>query len=1477
MLAKLIKNKYLLIIITAWLTGLVCHSVMAMNSANFEINGDILDGGGANGSASANYILTDSIGEPVAGRHDAGGNSDLESGFLDENNNVILTSATSSESFINAVNNTAFNIQCVGVTDNEADQTITCEGSFDQSNWYTINTQASPVDNITISGSPDISGWTGYPSDGATTIYARAHDGYNVSYARSFAITKDTGAPTTTASVFSGTLGTNNWYTTDVDMTTTPIDATSGVANTNYCVDQTDTCVPATNYTVPVTISTEGTNYFRYFSIDNAGNTQTVQSEEIKIDKTSPTTAPTCSPASNTYFKDNLSITCTTGTGGTSIRYTDDNSEPDQSSPVWSDQIIATSSNFKFISCDEANNCYSTSSNYDYNLDNTPPPIPVMNTEPIYTMDLDNTVSATAVVDGGAGGVSYEFCINETDTTTGCTESEWVNDPAYNFSELHDAQIYYYFVRSKDSLDNISDWSSSVFSTQNNETGNYYYYLENDTTANAITNDNLIAWWDYEETDGSIAYDRSGLENNGEYFGTNSTAGQLFLARLFNGSSDYINLGKNLSARGQSRRTMSAWINVNTLTNQNTIFYESNDTHWYTRLNLYIWTDGSVQMSGRDSDGSTVAKNFATTNANEIQINQWYHIVGVYDADTDNHKIYINGVDKTTSSIASTAFPDTAPFDDMKIGNDIETISNNYFSGAIDEAKIFNRALTSSEANNEYLKRITDNPYIDNHSYTEGIHYFHVRPRSNSYLWGTERIYEIDYDNTAPTINSISSVAGDTLAPYYDTTDNSDTLVIFTSSDNLTGVTECKWSETDETFAAMPNTCTDTSHCTLNLAGEGPKTVYFRCIDGINNEAATSYILNYTIDSGLPGVLSITSVAGDTVAPYKDNTDNADTALVYTSSIDAVACRWSTTDQNYESMSDTCIDTSNCVLNLTGDGDKTVYMRCIDSGGLTSASSYVLNYTIDTTPPIINSITSVAGDTLPTYYDTTNDSATQILFDVSTDAIECKWSATDQDYDSMSNVCNAPGDCTANLPGQGAKTVYLRCKDDIENKMTSSTQVDYIVDSIAPNVLSITSVANDFIPPYLDRTTPYGQSLVVYTASSDAQNCKWDYSDVSYDAMLHTCTNTTNCTITHTDDGQKDVFFRCQDEAGNTSPNSYELNFEVDEVSGGGGMKVTESSSRPDDQTNLIITLTPDLTTPAVNGSIRINLAEDYNLSTLTYSDISASGGDVTWTDNELIYPDNNIIIFPFTGSLSNEDGQITLIINNLQTRNPGSIGTYFVTYNIFNNPSGIGASVEEGDGAISINNEVVVTATVPSYLGFDILPVSTGEIVNGSTINVATNSSDNIDFGTLFGSENKIAAHDLRVSTNATGGYGITIEFDNSMAGAGGNFITDFIGTNQNPLSWLTPPGSGVYSYFGYTTSEDNLSVSPYDRFTGNKWSGPERFPHEIAHFNDPSLDRITRIGYQLEITELQPADVYSTNVSYICTPTYQLFWGNF
>jgi hypothetical protein len=275
--------------------------------------------------------------------------------------------------------------------------------------------------------------------------------------------------------------------------------------------------------------------------------------------------------------------------------------------------------------------------------------------------------------------------------------------------------------------------------------------------------------------------------------------------------------------------------------------------------------------------------------------------------------------------------------------------------------------------------------------------------------------------------------------------------------------------------------------------------------------------------------LSSISVNGNTdPTHYNDNTDDHQTVINIhevtaldnnTTAEDVTSCKWDTEDKTFTDMSNTCSSINSCTANLSGEGEKTIYIRCQDSQNNITDSKQV-DYIIDLTVPEITSLTSVAGDTNVPYYDTKSDDIyinggwqnLSIAEIISTDNLSgvqnCHWSTTDEAYSSMTNNCNSSTSCPVNLSTQGLHNIYIRCTDWAGNPMSSSLHYEYTYDTVGP-VITINSVENDTVAPYFDYTDNGNTAIDfdVTDATLDVVGCKWDINSVSYNTMAHTCDN----------------------------------------------------------------------------------------------------------------------------------------------------------------------------------------------------------------------------------------------------------------------------------------------------------------------------------------------------------------------------------
>ena len=187
----------------------------------------------------------------------------------------------------------------------------------------------------------------------------------------------------------------------------------------------------------------------------------------------------------------------------------------------------------------------------------------------------------------------------------------------------------------------------------------------------------------------------------------------------------------------------------------------------------------------------------------------------------------------------------------------------------------------------------------------------------------------------------------------------------------------------------------------------------------------------------------------------------------------------------------------------------------------------------------------------------------------------------------------------------------------------------------------------------------------------------------------------------------------------------------------------------------------------------------------------------------------------------------------------------------------------------------MLATATVDPTFTFSIAAVNTGT-VNGATINVTTATASAIPFGTLSTGSTKISAHDITITTNAANGYQVTIASANPpMVGTTNptENIDRYNVANSSPAAWGSPGGttpSTNTGFLGYTTNSTSLCTGTPNRFSSNKWAGPETTPYEVACNSGGASGEITRIGWQAEVNGVQPADFYTGTLFLVATPTY-------
>jgi peptidoglycan/xylan/chitin deacetylase (PgdA/CDA1 family) len=172
----------------------------------------------------------------------------------------------------------------------------------------------------------------------------------------------DTTAPTT-AVACNGAACQTGFYAGAVAVSLLPKDdaAGSGVKTTYFTTDGSTPTTSSTVFTGPFTVATTST--VRYFSVDNAGNAESPQSQQVQVDGTAPTTSVACnaSACATGWYARTVTITLTAadanGSGVAATYYTSDGSTPTTSSTRYSGAFSFTQTGtLRYFSVDRAGN-----------------------------------------------------------------------------------------------------------------------------------------------------------------------------------------------------------------------------------------------------------------------------------------------------------------------------------------------------------------------------------------------------------------------------------------------------------------------------------------------------------------------------------------------------------------------------------------------------------------------------------------------------------------------------------------------------------------------------------------------------------------------------------------------------------------------------------------------------------------------------------------------------------------------------------------------------------------------------------------------------------------------------------------------------------------------------------------------------------------------------------------------------------------
>jgi hypothetical protein len=209
------------------------------------------------------------------------------------------------------------------------------------------------------------------------------------------------------------------------------------------------------------------------------------------------------------------------------------------------------------------------------------------------------------------------------------------------------------------------------------------FLQNNQTTQAALVNPHpgLVGSWNFDEGSGTIAGDGSGNGNNGTLInGPTWVIGKYGNALSFNGVGNYVNVvaSSSLNYDGWSSITISGW------------FINSAPQVSIRMINLgypSVGVDGSGRLYFELHWQDNSAKSITTTLPTD---SQWHFVVGTYDGSTQ--QMYLDGVLVGQNSKIGTLLYIASG---VQVGSKYG--SSEFYSGIIDDVRIYNRALSASE------------------------------------------------------------------------------------------------------------------------------------------------------------------------------------------------------------------------------------------------------------------------------------------------------------------------------------------------------------------------------------------------------------------------------------------------------------------------------------------------------------------------------------------------------------------------------------------------------------------------------------------------------------------------------------------------------------------------------------------------------------------------------------------------------------
>lgn len=312
------------------------------------------------------------------------------------------------------------------------------------------------------------------------------------------------------------------------------------------------------------------------------------------------------------------------------------------------------------------------------------------------TYDKDQTNQVTFYINGVAAGtgvnIDTDFCGGNGNLSIGYQSR---NDTGQGFPNdmfkggIDEVRVYNQILSASDINNLYKAGAQKINASQNTKVVN-----------------GLVGLWSFDNKDirNATTTDRSGNGFDLKMNKVSPVTGRIGQAFRFSDSGSRLS-SSVFSTPNTNSLSISTWFNLTSTTSTAIITDGGGDLNF--RLQIV-----NGRLNGKIGNG--VSWLGVVSGSTDLKLNQWYHVVQIYDISNNTDKLYLNGVLDGSSSATLTRNSASG----ISIGN--YSMSDAYaFSGSIDEFRVYNKAISTTEINQLYSAgKVTSKTYdVDAEAY----------------------------------------------------------------------------------------------------------------------------------------------------------------------------------------------------------------------------------------------------------------------------------------------------------------------------------------------------------------------------------------------------------------------------------------------------------------------------------------------------------------------------------------------------------------------------------------------------------------------------------------------------------------------------------------------------------------------------------------------------------------------------------------